>query len=174
LLDHYKLAANLFPLSLAVFAAVAYLIPHFGPVLGLLPAVLAALARSHEEALVVLGTYIGLGLLEQHLVAPRIRRRSIDIPIIVLLPLLIAISRFGFGWVVIAAPLIVVARDLFRYVCGRLDSPPRPAGLMPEESWPVPSEMAAAAMPMPRALSVHAAGRVQGPDASVDHESATK
>jgi predicted PurR-regulated permease PerM len=163
-LDHYNLAANRFPLTLAVFAAVAYLIPHIGAILGVLPAVVASLARSHEEALLVLGTYICLGLLEQHLLAPRVRKRSIDIPVIVLLPLLIAISRFGIAWVVIAAPLIVVARDVFRYVCGRLGTPPRPAGVLPDERWPEPAEVAVVAMSTtPRAQSLHPATGVDGP-----------
>jgi hypothetical protein len=45
-------------------------------------------------------------------------------------------SQFGVVWLVIAAPLIVVARDVFRYVCGRLGSPPRPSGVLPDQPWP--------------------------------------
>jgi predicted PurR-regulated permease PerM len=143
-LDRYDLTSMRFPLSLAAFATVAYLIPDIGPILGALPAVLAALARSPQEAFVVLATYVGVSFLEQQLVAPRIEERSIDIHPVVLVPLLIAISQFGLIWVVVAAPMIVVARDLFRYVYGRLGNPPRSAGVLPDEPWPLPVSVVAA------------------------------
>jgi predicted PurR-regulated permease PerM len=138
-LERYDLVNMRFPLSLAVFATVAYLIPDIGPILGALPAVLAALARSPQEAVVVLASYWGVAFLEQQLVAPRIEERSIDVHPVILIPLLIAISQFGLLWVVLAAPTIVVARDLFRYVYGRLGTPSRPAGVLPNEPWPVPA-----------------------------------
>jgi predicted PurR-regulated permease PerM len=138
LLARYDLSDIRYPLSLAVFATVAYLIPDIGPLIGAVPAVLAALTRSPQEALVVLATYVAVAFLEQQLVGPRIEERSVDLHPAVLLPLLIAISQFGFFWVVVAAPLIVVARDLFRYVYGRLGNPPRPAGVLPDEPWPAP------------------------------------
>jgi predicted PurR-regulated permease PerM len=155
-LNRYDLTTIRFPLSLAAFAALAYLIPHVGPVLGAVPAVLAALARSPREAAVVLAAYIAVLLLEHRLLAPRIRERSIDIPPVVLLPLLIAISQFGFFWVLVAAPLIVVARDLFRYVYGRLGNPPHPAGVLPGEPSPAPVH---ATSTSPRLLSAGSAAR---------------
>jgi predicted PurR-regulated permease PerM len=138
LLTRNDLADIRFPLSLAAFATVAYLIPDIGPIIGAVPAVLTALGRSPREAVVVLIAYVGVAFLEQQFVAPRIEGRSIDIHPVVLMPLLIAVSQFGFFWVVIAAPLLVAARDLFRYVYGRLGSPPRPAGVLPDEPWPTP------------------------------------
>ena len=62
LLDRYDLAAIRFPLSLAVFATVSYLIPDIGPIVGAVPAVLAALASSPHEAVVVLATYMVVAL----------------------------------------------------------------------------------------------------------------
>jgi predicted PurR-regulated permease PerM len=132
-LARYNLATIYFPLPLAVFGAVAYLIPEIGPIIAAFPAVAIALASSPREALAILAIYIGLSFLEQQLAAPRIVKRSIDLHPIVLLPLLVAVSQFGFGWVVIAAPVIIVARDLFRYVFGRFADPPQPAGLLPDQ-----------------------------------------
>jgi predicted PurR-regulated permease PerM len=100
------------------------LIPEIGPILAALPGVVAALARSPHEAVVVLAAYLGVSFLEQHLVAPRVQEGSIDVHPAVLLPLLIAISQFGFFWLLIGAPLIVVARDLFLYAYGRLGGQP--------------------------------------------------
>jgi predicted PurR-regulated permease PerM len=140
-LARHNLATIYFPLPLAAFGAVAYLISEIGPIIAAFPAVAIALANSPREALAVLAIYIGLSFLEQQLAAPRIVKRSIDLHPVVLLPLLVAISQFGFGWVVIAAPVIIVARDLFRYVFGRFANPPRPAGLLPDQVWPVPQRL---------------------------------
>jgi hypothetical protein len=61
-----------------------------------------------------------------------------------LLLAIILFSQFGFIWVLLAAPIAVVLRDLFRYVYGRVSDPPRPAGLLPsgvivdDEGTPLP------------------------------------
>ncbi len=132
-LNYQGLSDMRYPLSLTVFAVLAYLVPDIGPILGALPAVLAALARSPREAVVVLIAYVAVAALEQHLIAPRIEEHSIDVPAVVLVPLIVALSQFGVIWVLLAAPLIVVARDLFSYVYGRLGTPPAPAGVLPGE-----------------------------------------
>lgn len=49
------------------------------------------------------------------------------------MPLLIILSQFGPLWIILAAPLAAVVRDLFRYAYSRLDDPPRPAGFLPGE-----------------------------------------
>ena len=46
-------------------------------------------------------------------------------------------SQFGFIWVLLAAPLAVAVRDLYRYAYGRVSDPPRPAGLLPGELPPL-------------------------------------
>jgi predicted PurR-regulated permease PerM len=155
LLNRYDLANTRFPLSLAVFATVAYLIPDIGPAIGAFPVALIALVRSPRDALIVLAAYIGVTFLEQQWLAPRIRRRSIDLHPAVLLPLLIALSQFGFFWLVVGTPLIIVARDLFRYVDGRFGSPTRPAGVLPGErvAAPVKSIAAQGPRPLPSAIA---------------------
>jgi predicted PurR-regulated permease PerM len=142
-LNHQGLTDIRYPLAVTVFAVLAYLVPDIGPIVGALPAVLAALSRSPREAVIVLIAYVGVAALEQHLVAPRIEERSIDVPAVVLVPLIVALSQFGVIWVLLAAPLVVVARDLFTYVYGRLGSPPAPAGVLPgEQPSPPPISLA--------------------------------
>jgi predicted PurR-regulated permease PerM len=133
ILNHQGLTDLRYPLSVTVFAVLAYLVPDIGPIVGALPAVLAALARSPREGAIVLIAYVAVAALEQHLVAPRIEERSIDVPAVVLVPLIVALSQFGIIWVLLAAPLIVVVRDVFGYVYGRLGTPPAPAGVLPGE-----------------------------------------
>ena len=50
---------------------------------------------------------------------------------------IVALSQFGVVWLFLAAPVVVIIRDLFRYAYGRLSEPPRPAGLLPGEPLPV-------------------------------------
>jgi predicted PurR-regulated permease PerM len=78
--------------------------------------------------------YIGVQQLQGTFVAPRVQRRSIDLHPAILVVILVLLSQFGWLWVLLAAPLAIAARDVFRYVYGRLDDPPRPAGLLPGQS----------------------------------------
>jgi hypothetical protein len=55
----------------------------------------------------------------------------------IVLIVLVVLSEFGFIWVILAPPIAAVARDLFVYVYGRFDDPPRPAGLLPGEPLPL-------------------------------------
>ena len=64
--------------------------------------------------------------------------RYVDMHPAVFVIVLVLLSQFGFLWVLIAAPVSIVLRDLFRYVYGRLSDPPAPAGLAPGERPIVP------------------------------------
>jgi AI-2E family transporter len=118
-------------------AGVTYLIPNIGWVIGTIPAVLLALTQSQETAGAALALYVGVGLLETRIVAPRIESRSADVHPAILMPALVVASQVNLLLVILAAPLLVVVRDLFRYIYGRLGDPPRPAGVMPERTGPI-------------------------------------
>jgi predicted PurR-regulated permease PerM len=126
-----------YPLVFAMIAAVTYLIPTIGWLIGAVPAVLLALVQSRETAVAVLALYVGATFLETQVLGPRVERRSIDIHPIILMPALVVASQFNLLLVILAAPLLVVVRDVFRYVYGRLGDPPRPAGVMPERTSPI-------------------------------------
>ncbi|MGH2584645.1 MAG: AI-2E family transporter [Dehalococcoidia bacterium] len=123
-----------FKLVLAVIAGFTEMIPLLGPVLGGIPAVLFGLLDSWQTGLAVFILYFGIQQIESNLLAPRVIGRSVGIHPIVLMPLMIVLSQFGPLWIILAAPLAAVVRDLFRYVYGRLDDPPLPAGLLPGET----------------------------------------
>jgi predicted PurR-regulated permease PerM len=126
-----------YPLVIGMLAGVTYLVPTIGWLLGAAPAVLLALTHSRETAVTVFALFAGTAFLETQMLGPRIERRSIDIHPIILMPALVIASQYNLLLVVLAAPLLVVVRDLFRYVYGRLQDPPRPAGLMPERTSPI-------------------------------------
>jgi predicted PurR-regulated permease PerM len=126
-----------YPLVFAAIAGVTYLIPTIGWLIGAIPAVLFGLVQSRETAVAVLALFAGAAFLETQVHGRRIERRSIDIHPFILMPALVVASQVNLLLVILAAPLLVVVRDLFRYIYGRLSDPPRPAGVMPERTGPI-------------------------------------
>lgn len=122
-------------LLLAVFAGVTELIPYVGPTIGATPAVILALFDSPTTAILVALLYMGVQMLENNLLVPRIIGHSVGIHPAVLMVVMVVCSQvLGFVGIILAAPLAAVMRDIFSYVHGRLSEPPRPAGLLPGES----------------------------------------
>jgi predicted PurR-regulated permease PerM len=123
-----------YTLLLAVWAGITELIPFVGPVLGAIPAILIASTASWQSALAVLALYVVIQQLEGNVLVPKVTGDSLRIHPAVLMVLLIVMSQFGFIWIVLAGPVAATARDLFLYIYGRFDDPPRPAGLLPDEA----------------------------------------
>jgi predicted PurR-regulated permease PerM len=133
LLEQMGLSAGEFRLVLAIIAGIAQLIPTVGPILGTIPAVAVGLAESPSAGLAILAMYVVAQLVLGAFVAGHVADRYVDIHPAIFVIVLVLLSQFGFLWVLIAAPLSIVVRDLFRYVYGRLSDPPAPAGIAPGE-----------------------------------------
>jgi predicted PurR-regulated permease PerM len=132
----------LFPYKLvaAIFIGVMQLIPSLGPFLGAIPAILVMVFREPVLGATVLGLYLIVQWLVNMLVLPHIERKIIDIHPAVLVIVIVALSEVSLWWLLLAAPVTAVVRDLFRYIYGRLSDPPRPAGLLPGQLLPAPAE----------------------------------
>jgi len=106
----------------AVIAAVFQIVPHFGPILGLLGPVLTATItyRDWEHPLGVLGLYAVIAVLDGLLLQPYIMRRTAKVPIwaSVLSPIVLGVL-WPFWGVFVAAPLLAV---LYAYRARRKDS----------------------------------------------------
>jgi predicted PurR-regulated permease PerM len=127
-----------YELLLALIAGVTELVPLIGPVIGAIPAVILGFTDSWQSGLAILALYIAIQQLENNFLVPRVQGESIEIHPAVLSAALVALSQFGFLWLVLAAPLVAIIRDLFRYLYGRLGDPPSPAGVIPGD--PVTSD----------------------------------
>ncbi|CAA9263766.1 MAG: hypothetical protein AVDCRST_MAG93-2307, partial [uncultured Chloroflexia bacterium] len=125
---------------LGIFAGITELIPTIGPILGAIPAVAIGLTVSWETTLAIVVLYLLIQQVENAVLVPRITGETLNIHPAVLMIVLVAMSQFGLIWAILAAPLLALARDLFRYVYGRFDDPPHPAGELP----PTPAEPEAA------------------------------
>lgn len=95
----------------AVIAAVLQIVPHFGPILGLLGPVLAASIRwmDWEHPLGVLVLYAIIALLDGLLLQPYIMRRTAKVPIwaSVFAPIALGVL-WPFWGVLVAGPLLAV------------------------------------------------------------------
>jgi predicted PurR-regulated permease PerM len=150
-------------LVLAMWAGFMELIPTIGPLLGALPALVVGIANSPEMALAVLAVIVIAQLLEGHFVAERVENAVVDIHPAVLVPALVAVSQLGLIWVLLAAPLLAVIRDLYRYIYGRLSDPPKPAGILPSGESVIAVERERPRLPLARPVAVRPTGRSARP-----------
>lgn len=156
--------------ALALIAFMLNLIPVIGPVLAAIPPLVLALSLSWEEMFVVLAVVIGAQIVKSIFVQPRVENKAVDIHPAILALIIVLASQFGIVWAILAGPVAVAARDLFRYAYGRFSVPSRPAGVLPGASVytrqpaPVPAPIAApAAAPMaPPASQPALADRAMG------------
>jgi hypothetical protein len=71
--------------------------------------------------------------LASSLVETRVSRGVLDVHPGLLIPAIVVLSQFGFIWLLAAAPIVAITRDLIRYANGRLGDPAAPAGVLPGE-----------------------------------------
>jgi len=139
LLEQFGVQTFNYKLLAAVLAGLMELIPDIGPFLWAIPAGLIGFSHSTEMGVGVLGAYFLGRWLVHRLFVSRIEERVVrDIHPALMVIAIVALSQFGVLWLFLAAPVVVIGRDLFRYVYGRASDPPRPAGLLPGEPLPVP------------------------------------
>jgi predicted PurR-regulated permease PerM len=120
-------------LLLAIIAGVTESITIIGPLLGAIPAVLMGLLTSWQSALAIVILYVLIQQLENTFLVPLITGDTLNIHPAILILVIVVASQFGLIYMVLAAPLVALVRDLFLYVYGRLGDPPAPAGVLPDE-----------------------------------------
>lgn len=94
-------------LLLALIAAVMEVVPIVGPLLGAIPAVLIATTISTETALVTMGVYLLLQIIEGNVLVPIVMRNSVGLsPFLVLLSLLLGGTAGGVLGAIVAVPIV--------------------------------------------------------------------
>lgn len=114
---------------LGVIAGFMELIPNVGPVLAAVPAVLIALlfgsthlAFGHLSfALVVIGFYALVQMLENQFLVPKIMGNAVDLPpLIVLIGVIAGTEAFGIMGALLATPMIATGKLIFLYIYGKI------------------------------------------------------
>ncbi len=121
-------------IAIAAFMGTAQVIPQLGGLVGSLPIVLVAVARQDqpEAAVALLVVYVVAMQLVKLAVGGRLGR-DLNVRPALALPAFAVISQIGIGWLLLSAPILVIARNTVRYLRGRLADPPQPAGVLPWE-----------------------------------------
>lgn len=101
-------------LLLAVIAALFELIPIFGQILAMIPAlVLAFGAGGTTFALVVAGLYLLVQQFEAHLIYPLVVRKIVGVPpLLVILSLIVGAKLAGFVGILLSVPIAAALREL--------------------------------------------------------------
>ncbi|HKO33876.1 MAG TPA: AI-2E family transporter [Candidatus Limnocylindria bacterium] len=110
-----------FTLVLAVIAGVLEWFPIIGPVIAAIPAILIGLSISPAAALAAVILYTAIQQLENHLLVPKVMGDAVDLhPAVIIMSLVIGGALFGIGGAILAAPVVAIGRDLYRYTFRRL------------------------------------------------------
>jgi predicted PurR-regulated permease PerM len=122
---------------IALFVAVADLIPLIGATMGAIVAVIAGFVYSVPAGIAVIVFFVVYQQLENHLLQPLILSRTVDLnPLTVLVAILVAVELAGILGALLAIPVAamiqVIVRDLWDNRRGR----PKQAPTLGEEEWP--------------------------------------
>ncbi len=131
-----------FSLLMGVIAGLLEIIPSIGPTLAAIPAVLLAFVLGSTYlpiennlvfALLVIGFYVIVQLIENQFVVPHIMGEAVDLPpIIVLIGALAGATAFGILGALLATPIIATGNLVFQYIYRKILEPP-PLPPEPEE-----------------------------------------
>jgi len=122
-----------YKLLLAIFAGLMHLIPSVGPIIAGVIFFVGGSLTSVETGILLVALYFAVGQIVSRFAGPHLERRYINIHPAVLVLAIVVLSEFGIFWVLLAAPVTAILRDIYRYINGRLSEPPRPAGMLPGE-----------------------------------------
>lgn len=113
-------------LILALIAGFLTFIPNIGPALAIIPAFLVGLLSGMETALIVVGLYLLVQVLETGLFGPFIRQKLLSLPPALVLFFQLVMGVISGGWgILFATPLLVVVMNVVKeyYVKRVADSP---------------------------------------------------
>ncbi len=109
-----------FALFLAVFAGFMELIPNFGPYLGMIPAIVVALSISPFAVVLIALLYVGVAFVEGQILVPVIQGRQVSLhPGWIMVLILSGAAIAGILGAIVAVPVAITARDVYRYVFRR-------------------------------------------------------
>jgi predicted PurR-regulated permease PerM len=98
-----------YALILALFAGFFELIPYLGPIISAIPAVALAFLISPITGFMVLGLYIAIQQIENHIITPQVMKKAVGLnPIVVILALLIGAKVAGIFGAILAIPVAAI------------------------------------------------------------------
>lgn len=112
-----------FALIIGLIAGVASIIPYFGPIIGIIPALFFALLDSTTKAIWVIITFVIIQQFEGDVLSPRIVGNSVGLhPIVVMVVLLIGGGIYGVIGMLLSVPATVFIKIILNYSIEKLDN----------------------------------------------------
>jgi predicted PurR-regulated permease PerM len=139
LLDRFGVVNVKYPLAIAMIIGTFELIPEIGPIIVYILLLISGLGFGPTVVVIYLGSYFLIRKFVGQFVEARVATHVKEPHAAVMALLAIMLSQIGFVYALLSVPIIVLSRDIFRYVYGRLSDPPRPAGLLPDDPQPIAS-----------------------------------
>jgi predicted PurR-regulated permease PerM len=113
-----------FQVLLGIVAGITELVPIIGPWIGGAVGVLVTLAVAPEQVAWVILLYLGIQVLENSFLVPRIQGNALDLhPIAVMIVIVIGSHLFGLWGVILGPLLVAAARDVIKYFIDQWNRP---------------------------------------------------
>jgi len=110
-----------YALVLGAWVAMTSVVPYVGAWLGGIPAIILAALESPTTALWTLLIYFAVQTFESNVLTPRVQGDAVRVhPIVVLLTVVAVGSLFGIVGIILAVPMLAVARVLFDFLYARI------------------------------------------------------
>ena len=114
-----------FSYILGIVAGLTELVPIIGPWIGGAAGVLVTLATEPDKLPWVILLYLGVQLVENVILVPRIQGDSLRMhPVVVIMVIVIASNYFGLWGVILGPPVVAMLKDLAAYVVREWNRPP--------------------------------------------------
>jgi len=137
LLDRAGVVDLKYPIAGALIIGTLELIPEIGPILAYIFLFIAGVANGPTVVLIYFGSYFLIRKFVGQYVDARVATYVKEPHAAVMALLAIMLSQVGFIYALLSVPIIILSRDIFRYIYGRLSDPRRPAGLLPDDPRPI-------------------------------------
>ena len=101
---------------LGLVAGIFELVPIIGPWLGAIPGIIVVLATAPDKFVWVAALYLGVQLLENSLLVPRIQSSALNIhPVMILVVLIVGNELFGLWGILLGPPLTAAGKEVVLY-----------------------------------------------------------
>jgi predicted PurR-regulated permease PerM len=121
-----------FSVLLGIIAGLFELVPIIGPWLGAIPGILVTLATSPGDTLWVVLLYLGVQLLENILLVPRVQGHALKLhPVMIMVIIVVGHQWAGLWGIIISPPLAAIAVEVVKYFRREWDREMLPPGTGP-------------------------------------------
>jgi predicted PurR-regulated permease PerM len=105
-----------FAILLGFIAGLLNIIPLLGPIIGAIPAALAALTISPLRAVLVILLFIAIQQIDNYVISPNIMKYQVGVhPGIIIFSLMAGGALFGIWGLIIAVPTVAILQEILRY-----------------------------------------------------------